>query len=39
MESELSVKVSSQGARFELILYLKNNNKLLEQVLKFLVLH
>lgn len=37
MESELSVKVSSQGARFELILYLQKN--LLEQVLKFLVLH
>lgn len=36
MESELSVKVSSQGARFELILYLQKN--LLEQVLKFLVL-
>lgn len=36
MESELSVKVSSQGARFELISYLQN---LLEQVLKFLVLH
>lgn len=36
MESELSVKVSSQGDRFELILYLQN---LLEQVLKFLVLH